>query len=100
MFPDEEAGIWSPYSDDGASNDHSQPSRIRTVATHLMDLCDISSDLMKYFYHPQEARNPPSKQTEIKRLGEIHTRLENWKRELPSELESREGALPSVLVMQ
>lgn len=70
------------------------------MARHLMDLCDISSDLMKYFYHPQEAHNPPSKQAEIKRLGEIHTRLETWRKELPSELGPKEGGLPNILVMQ
>lgn len=42
---------------------------------------------------------PQTKQVELKKLTDIHTRLEAWKRDLPSELEAKEGQLPSVLVM-
>jgi hypothetical protein len=33
-------------------------------------------------------------------LSDIHTRLESWRRDLPKELEPKEGGLSSVLVMQ
>ncbi|KAJ4351528.1 uncharacterized protein N0V89_006871 [Didymosphaeria variabile] len=39
------------------------------------------------------------KQAELKKLSEIHQRLETWRRELPKELEPKEGGLPSMLVM-
>ena len=40
------------------------------------------------------------KQAELKKLSDIHQRLEAWRRKLPPEMEPREGSLPSVLVMQ
>jgi hypothetical protein len=40
------------------------------------------------------------KQSELKKLSEIHQRLEMWKRELPKEFEPKEGGLPNLLVMQ
>jgi hypothetical protein len=40
------------------------------------------------------------KQSELKKLSDVHTRLEAWKKELPKELEPKEGQLPQVLVMQ
>ncbi|KAI9727901.1 MAG: hypothetical protein M1828_005306 [Chrysothrix sp. TS-e1954] len=99
VLPTEEADIWSPYSDSGFSQAHAQPSRVRAVALQISALCDINCDLMRYFYHPQQLEKPASKQLELKRSSEIHTRLEAWKRELPKELEPREGGLSSVLVM-
>lgn len=79
---------------------HAQPSRLRAVALQLSSLCAISSDLMKYFYHPQQQGKKVSMQTEIKRLSEIHLRLEEWRKKLPGEFEAREGALPCVFTMQ
>lgn len=43
---------------------------------------------------------PLGKQAELKKLSELHTRLEAWKKNLPKEMEPREGALPNVLLMQ
>lgn len=100
VFPNDEADIWAPYSDSGFGQAHSQPSRVRTVALQISTLCDISSDVMKQFYNPHMVEKPASKQFELKRLGELHTRLEDWRRDLPKELEPREGTLSSVLVMQ
>lgn len=40
------------------------------------------------------------KQAELKKLSDLHTRLESWKKELPQEMEPREGQLPQVLLMQ
>ncbi|KAJ8609785.1 hypothetical protein MRB53_038934 [Persea americana] len=100
VFPGEEAESWAPYTDSGSIVPHSQPSRTRTVALQISALCDISSDLVKYFYSPVTREKPMSKQTELQRLSDIHTRLENWRRNLPKELEPKEGGLSSVLVMQ
>jgi len=55
---------------------------------------------MLFFYHPQEIEKPPGKQAELKRLSDIHTRLETWRRNLPKEMEPKEGGLPNVLIMQ
>lgn len=63
-------------------------------------LCEISNDLMKFFYHPSEAEKSVSKHSELKRLSDVHTRLEAWKKDLPQEFEPKEGQLPQVLVMQ
>ncbi|KAL5399977.1 hypothetical protein PMIN03_012588 [Paraphaeosphaeria minitans] len=99
VFPTEDAEIWSAYTDSGVSQAHSQPSRTRAVAIQISKLCEISSDLMNYFYNPMDMDKAKGKQTELKKLSEIHQRLETWRRELPKELEPKEGGLPSMLVM-
>lgn len=100
VFPDEDASEWAPYTDAGFNEVHAQPARTRAVALQISALCDISSDLMRYFYHPQIMSRPPTKQVEVKRLSEIHGRLESWRRDLQKEFEPREGALSGVLHMQ
>lgn len=79
---------------------HSQPSRTRAVALQISYLCEISGDLLSYFYHPTQMDKPVGKQAELKKLSELHTRLEAWRKNLPKEMEAKEGQLPSVLVMQ
>lgn len=37
---------------------------------------------------------------ELKKLSELQTRLEAWRRDLPKEFEPKEGQLPNVLLMQ
>ena len=78
----------------------SQPSRTRAVALQISSLCEISSDLLLYFYHPTNMEKPMGKQAELKKLSELHTRLEAWRKNLPKEMDPKEGQLPSVLVMQ
>ncbi|KAL8825186.1 MAG: hypothetical protein Q9191_004564 [Dirinaria sp. TL-2023a] len=99
VFPMEDADLWTPYLDSGQSQAHSQPSRTRAVALQISSLCEISSDLLLYFYHPTHVDKPLSKQAELKKLSELHTRLEAWRKDLPKELEPKEGQLPSVLVL-
>jgi hypothetical protein len=100
VFPSEEANLWAPWTDEGVNQAHVQPSRTRTVALQISALCDISSDLLYAFYHPTNVEKPLSKQAELKKLGDLHTRLQSWRRDLPKEMEAKEGQLPSVLVMQ
>ena len=100
VFPDEDADIWSPYTDNGIGQMHSQPSRTRAVALQISGLCEISSDLLIFFYHPQHLERSVGRAQELKKLGELQTRLEAWRRELPKELEAKEGQLPNVLLMQ
>lgn len=100
VLPREEAEPWSPYTDSGVSQDHTQPSRIRAVAQQICKLCEISSDLLVFFYHPAELEKSQPRQSELKKLSDVHTRLEAWTKELPRELDPREGQLPQVLVMQ
>ncbi|KAJ5677990.1 uncharacterized protein N7477_003623 [Penicillium maclennaniae] len=99
VLPKEEMEAWAPYSDDGVSQDNVQPSRTRTVALQLSKLCKISGDLLVFFYHPSEMEKSQQKQSELKKLSDVHTRLEAWKKELPRELEPKDGQLPQVLVM-
>lgn len=100
VFPDEDSAQWSPYTDSGFTQAHPQPSRTRAVALQIAKLCEISNDLMEYFYNPMDMDKAKGKAAELKKLSEIHTRLEGWRRELPKELEPKEGLLSSVLVMQ
>lgn len=97
VFPDEDSDIWSPYTDNGLSQLHSQASRTRAIALQITGLCEISSDLIIFFYHPDKS---VGRAQELKRLSELQTRLETWRRELPKELEPKEGQLPNVLIMQ
>ncbi|KAF2083165.1 hypothetical protein K490DRAFT_76754 [Saccharata proteae CBS 121410] len=99
VFPVEEADTWSAYTDSGFSQAHSQPSRTRAVALQISALCEISNDLMTSFYNPIDMDKSKGKQAELKKLSELHQRLEAWRRDLPRELEPREGGLPSMLVM-
>ena len=100
VFPMEDADLWTPYTDAGMIQARSQPSRTRAVALQISALCEISSDLLQYFYHPTLMEKALSKQIELKRLSELHTRLEAWRKNLPQEMEPKEGQLPAVLVMQ
>ncbi|KAL2864698.1 putative C6 transcription factor (NirA) [Aspergillus lucknowensis] len=99
ILPNEESALWSPYTDTGPTREYTQPSRTRAVAVQLSRLCAISGDLLASFYDPTPKQKPTSKQIELKKLSEIHTRLEAWKKGLPKELESREGQLPQALLM-
>ncbi|GAM88549.1 hypothetical protein ANO11243_065820 [Dothideomycetidae sp. 11243] len=102
VFPDEEASDWMPYGDSGVVTAHRQPARTRAVALQISSLCEISSDLMRFFYNPSVQTDPArarGKHAELKKLGEIEIRLERWRRELPKEMEPRDGALSSVFIM-
>lgn len=100
VFPDEEAEIWVPYTDSGLNQGNAQPARTRAVALQISDLCEISSDLLLFFYHPQQLERSAGKSAELKKLSELHRRLETWRRVLPKEFEPKEGQLPQVLLMQ
>ena len=100
MFPNEDAEIWRPYHDSGISDAHVQAGRTRAVALQISQICEISGDLLSYFYNPHQLEKPLGKQAELKKLSELHTRLEAWRKDLPKEMEPREGQLPNVLVMQ
>ncbi|KAL8967897.1 MAG: hypothetical protein Q9183_002715, partial [Haloplaca sp. 2 TL-2023] len=99
VFPTEDAETWSPYMDGGVGSAHSQPARTRAVALQISSLCEMSGDLLTYFYHPMNLEKPQGKQAEVKKLSDLHTRLEAWRKELPKEFEAREGQLACVLVM-
>ena len=76
-----------------------QPARTRAVALQISILCEISNDLMRHFYNPSDMDKNRGKQAELKLLSDIHTRLESWRRDLPAEMEPKEGGLSSVLTM-
>lgn len=100
VFPEEDSDIWSPYTDTGVNQLHSQPSRTRAIALQNLELCEISSDLLIFFYHPNTLDKSMGKSAELKKLSELHTRLEAWRKDLPKEFEPKEGQLPNVLLMQ
>lgn len=100
VFPNEDAETWCAYNDSGFSQANAQPARTRAVARQISKLCEISNDLMTSFYNPIDMDKSKGKQQELKKLSELHQRLEAWRRDLPKELEPREGGLPSMLVMQ
>jgi hypothetical protein len=100
VFPSEDSEMWSPYTDSGVIHAHAQPARTRAVALQLSKLAEISSDLLTSFYNPTQIDKPLPKQTELKRLSHVHTRLEAWRQSLPTEMEPKEGQLPQVLLMQ
>lgn len=100
VFPTEDAETWVAYTDSGQNQAHAQPGRIRAIALQISELCEISGDLMTNFYNPIDMDKSKGKQSELKKLSDIHQRLESWRRNLPVEMEPKEGGLPSMLVMQ
>lgn len=100
VFPDEDAQPWSPYTDNGFDQSSKQPSRTRAIALQLSSLSEISSDILTFFYHPSTIGKSSGKAVELKKLSELHRRLEEWRRDLPKEFEPKEGQLPNVLLMQ
>ncbi|EMR69839.1 putative nitrogen assimilation transcription factor nit-4 protein [Eutypa lata UCREL1] len=100
VFPTEEADDWCPYTDSGFDQSLKQPSRTRTVGLQLSKLSEISSDLLLFFYHPNHIGRSNGKSVELKKLSELHRRLEDWRKDLPKELEPKEGQLPPVILMQ
>lgn len=100
VFPDEDAQDWSPYTDTGYDEANKQPSRTRAIGLQLLRLSEISSDLLLFFYHPNHIRRSHSKAVELKKLSELHRRLEDWRKEVPKELEPKDGQLPNVILMQ
>ncbi|KAK1253088.1 hypothetical protein MKX08_004275 [Trichoderma sp. CBMAI-0020] len=99
ILPDEDAALWSPFTDKGFDESLAQPSRTREAALHLSKLCEISSDILVFFYHPSHIKRASSKSLELKKLGELHQRLEGWRKNLPKEFEPKEGLLPNVILM-
>ncbi|KAF5025797.1 hypothetical protein F66182_2130 [Fusarium sp. NRRL 66182] len=99
VFPDEDAELWSPYTDGGFDQSFKQPSRTRAIALQMSKLSEISSDLLAFFYHPSNIGRSSGKAVELKKLSELHRRLEEWRKELPREFEPRDGQLPNVLLM-
>lgn len=100
VFPDEDSAMWAPFTDKGFDETLAQPCRTRAVALELFKLCEISSDLLIFFYHPRQVKRSISKAVELKKLGELHQRLEEWRRDLPKEFEPKEGQLPNVILIQ
>jgi hypothetical protein len=99
VFPDEDSASWAPYTDSGFMSARSQPARTRAVALQISTLCEISNDLLRHFYNPSDMDRSRGRQAELKMLSDIHTRLETWRRNLPAEMEPKEGGLSSVLTM-
>lgn len=100
VFPDEDASPWVPLTDKGFDETARQPSRTRAAALYLANLCEISSDLLLFFYHPNHIGRSTGKTIELKKLSEIHKRLEEWRKSLPKEFEPSDGQLPNVILMQ
>ncbi|KAF6811650.1 nitrogen assimilation transcription factor nira [Colletotrichum sojae] len=99
VFPSEDAELWAPYTDTGFDQTSKQPSRTRAIGLQLSKLCEISSDLLLFFYHPNHIGRSSGKAVELKKLSELHRRLEDWRKELPQELEPKEGQLPNVILV-
>ena len=100
VFPDEDAESWSPYTDNGFDQTAKQPARTRAIGLELSKLCEISSDLLIFFYHPTHIGRSSGKSAELKKLSELHRRLEEWRRDLPKEFEPKDGQLPNVILTQ
>ncbi|KUI68767.1 Nitrogen assimilation transcription factor nit-4 [Cytospora mali] len=99
VFPNEDGEDWSPYTDSGFDQSMRQPARTRAMGLQLSKLCEISSDLLLFFYHPNHIGRSSGKAVELKKLSELHRRLEDWRKELPQEFEPKEGQLPNVILM-
>ncbi|KAI0914685.1 fungal-specific transcription factor domain-containing protein [Ustulina deusta] len=99
VFPEEDAEGWCSYTDSGFDESSKQPARTRTIGLQLSTLCEISSDLLLFFYHPSHIGRSSGKSVELKKLSELHQRLEEWHKQLPAELQPKDGQLPNVILM-
>ncbi|KAI1168848.1 fungal-specific transcription factor domain-containing protein [Nemania serpens] len=99
VFPEEDAEGWCPYTDSGFDESSKQPARTRTIGLQMSTLCEISSDLLLFFYHPAHIGRSSGNSVELKKLSELHRRLEEWHKQLPGELEPKDGQLPNVILM-
>ncbi|KAI1428221.1 fungal-specific transcription factor domain-containing protein [Xylaria sp. FL1777] len=99
VFPEEDAEGWCPYTDSGFDESSKQPARTRTIGLQLSTLCEISSDLLLFFYHPSHIGRSSGKSVELKKLSELHRRLEEWHKQLPAELQPKDGQLPNAILM-
>ncbi|KAG6263126.1 Nitrogen assimilation transcription factor nit-4 [Claviceps purpurea] len=97
--PEEDAAMWSPLTDTGFDASFKRPSQTRSAALQLASLCEISSDLLVFFYHPNHIGRSRGKSVELKKLSEIHRRLEQWRNALPQNFEPTDGQLPNVILM-
>ena len=100
VYGPEDSELWSPYTDSGVVQALSQPARTRAIALQINKLAEISGDLLHSFYSPPQLDKSVSKQAELKKLTDLHTRLEAWKKDLPAEFEAKESQMPQVLLMQ
>lgn len=100
VYPDEDGDSWAPYTDSGFDQSLGQPARTRAIGLQLSKLCEISSDLLLFFYHPKHIGRSNGKSVELKKLSELHRQLEDWRKELPTEFEPKDGQLPNVILMQ
>ena len=114
VIPAEDSAQWYPYTDVGKSVISAQPARTRAIALQILELCEISSEILIQFYNPTPPRKfsgminlAPRKSSipgamggsEIRNLGVLWHRLEDWRKKLPRELEPQQGCLPPVLLM-
>ncbi|KAG5984314.1 Nitrogen assimilation transcription factor nit-4 [Claviceps digitariae] len=99
ICPEEDAAMWSPLTDMGFDASFERPSQTRCAARQLAGLCEISSDLLVFFYHPNHIGRSRGKSAELKKLSEIHRRLEHWRESLPQTFEPTDGQLPNVILM-
>lgn len=99
VYPAEDSDSWAPYTDNGFDQSLSQPARTRAIGLQLSSLCEISSDLLLFFYHPKHIGRSSGKSVELKKLSELHRQLEDWRKDLPPEFEPKEGQLPNVILM-
>lgn len=100
VFPDEDGEFWASYTDSGFDQSLRQPARTRAIGLQLSKLCEISSDLLLFFYHPKHIGRSNGKSVELKKLSELHRQLEDWRKQLPVEFEPKEGQLPNVILVQ
>ncbi|KAG6007909.1 Nitrogen assimilation transcription factor nit-4 [Claviceps maximensis] len=99
ICPEEDMAMWSPLTDTGFDASLERPSYIRSAALQLASLCEISSDLLVFFYHPNHIGRSRGKSAELKNLSEIHRRLEHWRKSLPQHFEPTDDQMPNVILM-
>ncbi|KAI5288685.1 hypothetical protein KEM54_005001, partial [Ascosphaera aggregata] len=100
VYPEEEASPWVPYTDSGVILEElKQPSRVRTISQQMIRLSEISDDLLSTFYHPAAYGKSMGRHEQARHLNRIYKKLENWKTELPKELQSGHASLPAALLM-
>ncbi|KAH8652643.1 fungal-specific transcription factor domain-containing protein [Tricladium varicosporioides] len=97
--PNEDATFWVAYTAVGLLDVNPQPAHTKEVSLHILKLCEISGDIQVLFYYPGNRESSPGKYAMLKRLGCLQVRLEDWKNNLPVEIELNDKSLPNVILM-
>ncbi|KUL90455.1 hypothetical protein ZTR_00212 [Talaromyces verruculosus] len=85
----EDMDLWTPYNDPQVPikeqpSYHPLPTYVVATFGALLQLAEISADIIQSFYHPSAPSTSPA--DAISSIGRIQSRLQKWQNDLPQHL--------------